>query len=197
MEELEALFSSKARPRILRLFLQNEEQSFNVKEIAKKCQLTQDSVKKELARLKKINLIQKKSFNKDNNQKKEKNFYILNQKFPLINELRSLLLDTPFFSQKELTSLFKKETGLQLVIITGIFLKENRSPVDLLIVSKKQKNSKILRLIKKIESQVGKEIRWSLMTIDEFNYRFGMNDRFLKDIFDHPHKNIIDKIGVH
>lgn len=197
MEELEALFSSKARPRILRLFFQNEEQSFNVKEIAKKCQLTQDSVKKELAKLTKINLIQKKSFNKDNNQKKEKNFYILNQKFPLINELRSLLLDTPFFSQKELTSLFKKETGLQLVIITGIFLKENRSLVDLLIVSKKQKNSKILRLIKKIESQVGKEIRWSLMTIDEFNYRFGMNDRFLKDIFDYPHKNIIDKIGVH
>lgn len=197
MEELEALFSSKARPRILRLFFQNEEQSFNVKEIAKKCQLTQDSVKKELAKLTKINLIQKKSFNKDNNQKKEKNFYILNQKFPLINELRSLLLDTPFFSQKELTSLFKKETGLQLVIITGIFLKENRSPVDLLIVSKKQKNSKILRLIKKIETQVGKEIRWSLMTIDEFNYRFGMNDRFLKDIFDYPHKNIIDKIGVH
>jgi len=35
------------------------------------------------------------------------------------------------------------------------------------------------------------------MTIDEFNYRFGMNDRFLKDIFDYPHKNIIDKIGVH
>lgn len=193
MQELEVLFSSKARPRILKLFFQNEKGSFTSKEVAKKCQISQESAQKELKKLSKIKLLQK---SKNKTSKGGKYSYSLNPKFSSLAELRALVLAMPVFSLKELTNLFKKNSGLQLVVIAGVFLKENRSPVDILLVGKKPKRSKISKLIKKIESQMGKEIRWSLMTTEEFNYRLGINDRFLKDIFDYSHKKIIDKIGL-
>ncbi|HOK35526.1 MAG TPA: hypothetical protein PLL80_02650 [Candidatus Pacearchaeota archaeon] len=191
MQELEVLFGSKARPRILKLFFQNEGIFFTPKEVAKRCQISQESARKELEKLSKINLFQQKTSQKGPSKER---FYSLNPKFPYLAELRALVLTMPAFSFKELTSLFKKERNLKLVVLTGIFLKENRSPVDLLIVSQKPRSSKISKLVKKIESQVGKEIKWSLMNVEEFNYRLEINDRFLKDIFDHNHKKIIDKI---
>jgi DNA-binding MarR family transcriptional regulator len=196
MEELEVLFNSKARPRILKLFFQNEEQSFSPKEVAKRCQINLSIIKKELEKLRKINLLQKRTSKEKVKAKRNKYFYALNPKFSPLPELRNLILAGPAVSLRELTSLFKKEGGAQLVVISGIFLKEEKSPVDILIVSKRPKKSKIAKVVKKIESQAGKEIRWSLMTIEEFNYRLEINDRFLKDIFDRKYKKIIDKLGV-
>ena len=46
--ELEVLFNSKAMPKILNLFFQNEERGFRVKEVAKRCQIHSKTVKKEL-----------------------------------------------------------------------------------------------------------------------------------------------------
>ena len=82
------------------------------------------------------------------------------------------------------------------MICSGMFLKEVKSPIDLLVVGSKIKKSEISRTIKKIEGDVGKEIKWSLMAVEEFNYRFEMNDRFLKEIFDHAHKKIIDRLNI-
>ncbi len=200
MEELELLFGSKIRPRVLKLFFQNEGEFFDAKEIAKRCQVNINTVKKELDKLKKINLLQKKSHKEKTKviagSPQSKYFYGLNPKFSLLSELRGLILAGPVVPLKDITTIFKKEAGVQLVVISGVLLKEEKAPVDILIISKKPKKAKMLKLIKKIESQAGKEIRWALMTVEEFNYRFEINDRFLKDIFTHQHKKIIDKIGV-
>jgi len=52
MEELEILFGSKIRPRILKLFFQNEGEIFDAREIAGRCQINISTVKKELEKLK-------------------------------------------------------------------------------------------------------------------------------------------------
>lgn len=200
MEELEILFSSKIRPRILKLFFQNEKEFFDAKEVAARCQININTVKKELEKLKKINLLQKKTrkekIKTNAGSPQSKYFYGLNPKFSLFSELRALILAGPVIPLKDITNLFKREAGVQLVIIGGALLKEEKAPVDILIVSKKPKKAKLLKIIKKIESQAGKEIRWAMMTVEEFHYRFEINDRFLKDIFTHSHKKIIDKLGV-
>ncbi|MGB4254003.1 MAG: hypothetical protein WBJ22_02715 [Minisyncoccales bacterium] len=200
MEELEILFGSKIRPRILKLFFQNEGEIFDAREVAARCQINISTVKKELEKLKKINLLQKKTRKEKSKtisgSSRSKYFYGLNPKFSLFSELRALILAGPVVPLKDITILFKRESGVQLVVISGVLLKEEKAPVDVLIVSKKPKKAKLLKIIKKIESQAGKEIRWAMMTVEEFHYRFEINDRFLKDIFSHNHKKIIDKLGV-
>lgn len=189
MKELEILFGSNLRPKILKLFFQNEGKEFSLDEIAKKCRSEKNSVKREIEKLKKIGLFSKKI-------KKRKAFYSLDSSFPFLRELRQLILSVVPLSLKELPPLFRKKKDIELVLASGVFLGETRSPVDLLIVSKKPKISSISSLIKKIETLVGKEIRWTLMSREEFDYRRRMHDRFLKEIFDRSYKKIIDKIKI-
>jgi len=188
--ELEVLFNSKAMPKILNLFFQNEERGFRVKEVAKRCQIHSKTVKKELEKLRKISLLQRKS-------QKNKYFYLLNPKFPFLNELRAMIVHGSPLSLKELSYILKRIRGIRLAVVSGIFLKGRRtSSVDLLIVGDKIQKAVLSRAIRRIESQMGKEINWCLMTTEEFKYRIEMNDKFLRDIFDFTHKKIIDKLNI-
>ncbi len=188
--ELEVLFNSKTIPKILNLFFRNEQQSFEVKEVAKRCQIHPRIAKKELEKLRRINLFQRK-------KEKNKYFYLLNPKFSFLNELRTIIVHSSPLSLKELTSILKKIRGIKLAVVSGIFLKGKRpSGADLLIVGDRIQKSKVSRAIKRIESQMGKEINWCLMTTEEFKYRTEMNDKFLRDIFDFAHRKIIDKLNI-
>jgi len=46
-----------------------------------------------------------------------------------------------------------------------------------------------------LESEVGKEIQYAFMETKEFEYRYQMFDRFVRDIFEKPHEKLINKLG--
>ena len=186
-KELEALFNSKVRPKILKTFFQNEKALFSLKEIAKRCQIPKKITKKELERLRKIKLFQVKI-------QKRKRFYSLNPKFLFLSEIRAMIFRMFPLYLADLKSFFRKDKKIKLLVASGIFLQEKKSPADLLFVEDKIKKSRISRKIKKLESEIGKDIKWTLLSGEEFEYRLKMNDRFLRDIFDHAHKKIIDKL---
>jgi hypothetical protein len=52
------------------------------------------------------------------------------------------------------------------------------------------------RAIRDIESEVGKELTYAAFKTDDFIYRLGMYDKFIRDILDYPHEKILDKIGI-
>ena len=186
-KELEVLFNSKIRPKILKFLFQNEGNDSGAFDIAKKIQVLPRIARGELEKLTKIKIVEKKARN-------GKIFYFLSDGFPFLSELKSFILKASPLSLLELNNIFKNAKGFKLVVVSGIFLQEKKSPIDLLMVGGKINNSKVSAMVKKIESDVGKEIRWSLMTIEEFGYRSEMHDRFLKEVFERPHKTIIDKL---
>ena len=99
--------------------------------------------------------------------------------------------------EKGLSYILKRIRGIRLAVVSGIFLKGRRtSSVDLLIVGDKIQKAVLSRAIRRIESQMGKEINWCLMTTEEFKYRIEMNDKFLRDIFDFAYRKIIDKLNI-
>lgn len=186
-KELEILFNSKVRPKILKLFFQNEDKVFNPKEVAKRCRLPQKIAKKEIEKLQKIRLLRRRT-------QRKRHFYSLNPNFLFLNEIQAILLKISPLYFKELKSLFKEDKKLKLVIISGVFCQEKKSPIDLLVVGEKVERSNISRKVRKIEQDLGKEINWTVMTVEEFEYRTKMQDRFLRDIFDHTYKKIIDRL---
>ena len=55
---------------------------------------------------------------------------------------------------------------------------------------------KLRTFLKALEVEVGREIKLSIMDKEEFDYRFGMFDRFVRVLLEGPHEKIINKIGL-
>jgi hypothetical protein len=67
--------------------------------------------------------------------------------------------------------------------------------VDLLVVGDNMKLSLLENIIKTIESEIGKEIRYAVFETQEFTYRYSVFDKLIRDILDFQHEKIINKLG--
>ncbi len=126
--------------------------------------------------------------------------YALNPGFEFFNELKNLILKS---SPAEKTQLVRKISGLgrvKLAVISGIFINNDDSisnPVaDLFIVGDDINKKKLALFLRSLEAEVGKEIKFGLMEKEEFEYRYGMFDRFVRVLLEGPHEKIINKLGL-
>jgi len=127
--------------------------------------------------------------------------YTLNSNFEFFQELRALILKA---SPAEKDHLIKRITDLgrvKLAIISGIFLNYGDSftfnPVaDLFIVGDDINKRKLASFLRSLEAEVGKEIKFGLMEKEEFEYRYGMFDRFVRVLLEGPHEKIINRLGL-
>ena len=67
---------------------------------------------------------------------------------------------------------------------------------EALIVGDKIEQRKMVNIIKTMESELGRELRYSTFETKEFQYRFGMYDKLIRDVLDYPHQKIINKMGI-
>ena len=94
-------------------------------------------------------------------------------------------------SWKELKKLGK----LYVVVLSGIFLDVQNAEVDMLLVGDVRKGN-LEKVLKRFERELGKDIVYAVLAPEEFTYRCGMHDRFLRQLFDQPHETIIDTMGL-
>lgn len=205
MEILGKLFGSQEKVKIMRLFLFNPEQGFDIIDIAKKTKSDQKEVRKEVLELEKIGLVKKRIFfkdiNKENNEKtdalkKKTNGWILNRTFPYLTELQGLLINAQLIRHGEILNRLSNVGKLKAVIVAGVFIQDWDSRVDLLIVGDGLKKNSVDNAIKTIESEIGREINYAAFETSDFLYRFGICDKLIRDILDYPHEKILDKIGI-
>ena len=132
----------------------------------------------------------------------DKTRYSLNPNFEFFGELKSLILKS---SPAEKDKMVRKILGLgkaKLAVPSGIFMAENTgsdlydTAADLFIVGDDISKNKLRAFLTALEAEVGKEIRFTLMDKDEFQYRHGMFDRFIRVLFEGPHEKIINKLGL-
>src|SRR3989338_4294027 len=128
--------------------------------------------------------------------------YSLNPRFEFFGELRSLILKS---SPAEKDKMIKKILGLgkvKLAVTSGIFMAENNgldlydTAADLFIVGDDISKNKLRAFLAALEAEVGKEIKFTLMDKDEFQYRYGMFDRFIRVLLEGPYEKIINKLGL-
>ena len=201
---LEKLFGSHAFVKMLKLFYLNPEQVFPSHDVAQRTHTKQDVVRRELRILLDIGFIRKATqFVEEAVVEKEKkprrrkvSGYILDSSFQLLNELRDLVLTVAPLSKQELANRLRRVGRVKLVVLSGIFLKRGDSRIDMLIVGDSLKKGQLDLTLRSIESEIGKELSYALLETSDFKYRLGMNDKFVRDVFDYPHEIIIDKIGL-
>lgn len=210
METLGKMFGSPARVKIMKLFLSNDSLILENGEISKRTKVGTSVLKKELALLNKIGFITKKNFIKEIEVKVKKpkkgeapkvikkkiDGWGLNDKFPYIIPLHSLLVGMTSFTS---SSVLKKISGagkMKLIIVAGVFLQNSDSRLDILIVGDKIKQNTLNKAIGHLESEVGKELRYVVFDTEEFNYRMNVFDKLIRDVLDFPHQKIVNRLGI-
>jgi hypothetical protein len=99
-------------------------------------------------------------------------------------------------SEKVSDAIDMKALGnVELAIYTGQFTRDESSGVDFLLVGDVNQNA-LTKFITELESSEGKEIRYTLMTPVEFEYRRQIRDRFIIKVLESKKQVLIDKQNV-
>jgi hypothetical protein len=199
MEILGKLLGGVQRVKIMRLFLLNPEQGFEMEQIADRSRLQTAAARRATNQLAAMSLVKKKSFVKEvadgrsgKIKKKRVQGWFLNPEFPYINELRQLLVEGDFFKHADLVRRFRPSGRIQFLVVSGIFIQNSESRLDLLIVGDHLKRSYIQKAIAVLESEMGKELVYAVFDVADFLYRVSMYDKLLRDVFDYPHERLIE-----
>lgn len=189
----EKLFGSKTRAKLLRLFFENPEKSFYVREMTRVINEQINSVRRELLNLESIGIIKNETF--DN-----KVYYSANSKHPFARPLSDI------FSKKIDSQRDKdiKETTWEEYCrpvknyLNGLIV-TNRLPgqdgVDLLIIGN-DKTKKLTRWAEVIEKKQGKPINYVIMTPEDFSYRKSVRDRFVIEVLEMEITEIVDPENI-
>ncbi len=127
--------------------------------------------------------------------------YSLNPNFEFFTELKTLILKASPAEKNRMVSKIIKLGRIKLAVISGVFLNSNgnvndNSVADLFIVGDEINKEKLRKFLRALEAEVGREIKLSIMDKEEFDYRYGMFDRFVRVLLESPHEKIINKLGL-
>jgi len=191
---IEQLFGSKTRVKLLQLFYTNANRSFYVREITRKIDEQINSVRRELSNLLTIGIITSDANN-------NKLYYEVNQDYQHYKAL-SMMFGGVSAADKETKKTAHKASDKQnadvpsehpiaksvrgighveLAVLTGQFTRDESSGVDLLIVGDVNK-AKVANFIAELEQTENKELRYTILSLDNYKYRQQINDRFLNNV---------------
>ncbi|HEY8999417.1 MAG TPA: transcriptional regulator [Candidatus Saccharimonadales bacterium] len=203
---IEQLFGSKTRVKLLQLFYSNPNRSFYVREITRKIDEQINSVRRELANLLNTGIIVSETTN-------NRLYYEVNQSYEFYKPLLAIfgeqgkataakaasasgkkVADAPVATTEQ-DNKMKQLGNLEIVIYTGQFTRDEASGIDILFVGDVNQNA-IQKFITELESQEGKELRYTVMPLQEFSYRRQIKDRFVTTLLDAKKQVVIDKNAI-
>ncbi len=189
MEPLAKLFGSAARLKTLRLFLFNKDAAFTAAEVADRAKIPPAAARKELGELAALGLLKKKG------DRAGARFQV-NAKFEHLAALDVFIRETTNVRAETIVQTLKKAGPLRLVVLSGFFTGIIEPQVDLLIVGDNLDERALAAAVRHLEAELGREIRYASFPTADFRYRMGVYDRLLRDVFDYPHRPLIDRIGL-
>jgi len=181
---VEQLFGSKTRVKLLQLFYSNPNRSFYVREITRKIDEQINSVRRELSNLLSIGIIVSDNTN-------NRLYYEVNQKYEYYEPLHQIFGNGVKKSRTRavVTTGSSDETAvandvdlksvghIDLAVLTGQFTRDPSAGVDLLIVGDVNQNA-LQKYVDDLESKENKNIRYTSMSLTDFQYRQQIHDRF-------------------
>ncbi len=189
MERLSKLFGSPARLKMLRLFVFNRETPLTLQEVAKRTKLSNVIARREVEELLDAGLLRKKGV-------RAAARYQVDSRFEHLAALTSFIRETTSVRPQKIITALKRAGTLRLVALSGHFTGILETQIDLLVVGDHIDERALAHVVHALEAELGREIRYASFATADFRYRLGVYDRLLRDVFDYPHRLLIDKIGV-
>lgn len=199
---VEQLFGSKTRVKLLQLFYSNPNRSFYVREITRKIDEQINSVRRELANLLSIGII-------SSDDTGNRLYYEVNQSYEYYQPLAEIFGGAaPAVEKKSAKKTVTKAAkaaptnpvaeslkalgNVELALYTGQFTRDESSGIDFLLVGDINQ-TQLNKYIAELEHKEGKEIRYTVMTLDDFKYRQQVKDRFIANVMTAKVQILADK----
>jgi len=198
-DPLAILFGNQTRVKLLRFFLFNPSEEFVFEDISRRARLVRRTARTELNALERAGVVKKRRLfvSVEGSKRKVKSqAFKLNDKFHQLESLQKFLFETAPIDGKTLLRHLRKAGPLDFVAAAGVFIREFDQRLDVLLAMKNLNESKVESAIRSLEAEIGIEIRYAAMASEDLRYRVGMYDKLTRDVFDYPHKILIDKIGI-
>lgn len=189
MEVLAKLFGSAARVKLLRLFLFNPKSVFTLKTAADRTRTFTTVARREIALFEKAGIVKSKRRGKGGPS------YSLIDDAAYLQPLQNLFSSVPI-RPKDVAKLIKKTGEVKLIVVAGLFIGDTDGRVDVLVVGDKIRGKRLANVIRSVEADLGKEIRYTVLSTENFKYRLGLYDRLMRDIVDYPHQVIYDRLHL-
>lgn len=200
LDILGKLFGSVAQVKLMRLFLLNQSTGFDTSMLKERTGIVGKTIGDEMRRLVAIGFVQKKVIKKEVLKRgakkpilKRVDGYVFNQNFRYKDALANLIIDTEFIDLKEITERFKKAGKVKLLLLSGVFTKNEESRVDVLVVGDHLNPTVLERTLRLLESEIGKELTYAHFETQEFVYRASMYDKLIREVVDTDHIEVIDQ----
>ncbi|MDO8493439.1 MAG: hypothetical protein Q7S19_02760 [bacterium] len=196
MEVLSKLFGSPDRIKIMRLFILNSSTTFTTNEVLERSKISSRSGKKELNSLRESGLIKQKNMRIEGSRGRKTSVtaWFLNQAFPFLNPLKQLLFNTELFRKEEIIRRLRGSGRIKVIITAGIFISDEDSRADLLVVGDELRKKVVEKVVKSMEAEIGRELSYGVFETEDFRYRISVCDKFIRDILDYPHRKILNKL---
>jgi DNA-binding transcriptional ArsR family regulator len=183
---LEQLFGSRTRVKLLRLFLTHPGEQFFVRELTRRVDERINSVRRELANLEDLGLIQTAAQNR-------KRYYRLDTNCLLYPELKALILKSRVAIEQNLVHRLRSMGSVSYMALTGVFTGVPEAKTDVLIVGRVNRKQ-LKAFMKKLQVNFDSEIRFTVMNLREFTYRRDITDRFLYTILENKRVTLVDNL---
>jgi predicted nucleotidyltransferase len=174
---LEALFTSKARVEILKLFFLISSERHYMRRVAALTGQPIRAVQRELARLESAGLLESHS---EGNRK----YFQANRSSPIFSVLRALLARTAGIGAALRTQLLKEKDGLRLAFIFGSYAQGSEdatSDLDLMVVGEITARD-LARVLRPAQEAIGREVNAVILPEAELRQRIGQQDHFVLNV---------------
>jgi hypothetical protein len=181
------LLESPARVKLLRLFLFNPKSSYTLSEAVDRARVTPAEARREIALYQKVGLLRVRAGGSKR--------YVLDENFSYLAAFQHLLLNLPMRG-KDIVRRLRTVGVVRLVILSGLFVDEYDGRVDVLVVGDKLSEAKLRAVIRALEAEIGKELKYVTLNTEEFRYRLGIYDKLVRDVLDYPHTVAYDRLHL-
>lgn len=176
MAQLTDFMVSRVRSKLLKVFLQDPREMFYVRQLTRKVEEEINAVRRELERMQKRGLV--KSEPRGNRL-----YYFFRKDYPFYQELLQLVAKTSGLGGA-IRRNQKKLGKIKFAMLSGKFVRRKerqQNEVDLLIVGSVVL-PQLAALVREEEARLESEINYTVMTVEEFEFRRRRRDPFLTGI---------------
>lgn len=188
---LEHLFGSATRLKILRLLIAESGAALYVRELARQIGTNMNAVRRELENLRRLGVLRvREGVSRDDSKRK---YYEANPDCALLPELRALVAKSDLALHAPLAERVAELGPVQYLALTGQFMGTKDAATDLLVVGMLNRE-RLARLVRELERELEKPLRYTVFTPKEFKYRRDVTDKFLYSILDGEKAVLIDRV---
>lgn len=185
---LELILGGEAKARLVKFFILNPAAKVSPQELKERLQVDQRRIRGELDLLLKAGVIKKR-------KAMSKFIYFLNRENDFYPELKRIVAKCTIFPQLRSLDKLHKIGHVKLILVTGILANNLKTRADILIVGDAISRTKLSEVIRDVEAEIGRELRFTTFSLEEYEYRLNMFDKFIREFFDGPHKIIFNQLG--